>query len=69
MLIDHVSDSIQGYIYVSSWLERVANVPYQEITKENLSKYRKRWLEELIKEYKSKEKINKSTPTKVSLHT
>ena len=54
MLLNRVSDSLHEYLYVSSWLARVANVPYQEITRGNLSKYRKRWLKELIKEYKSK---------------
>ena len=54
MLLDRISDSLHEHLFVSSWLKGVANVPHQEITKENLSKYRKRWLKELIKEYKSK---------------
>lgn len=52
-LINKIGASIRPYIYVEDWL-MAKGVPYQDLTKPKLQKYRKRWLEHLAALYEAK---------------
>ncbi len=53
-VIRRISKSLNHYLYVSGWLRKVAKVPENRLTSENLQFYRQLWLDELIAEYESK---------------